>query len=48
MTPAEKKGYRMAINDLKKSGISVTRGECFAIVVHLEKRMDERCGKVKR
>jgi len=47
MTPEQKKGYRMAIRDLKKSGISVTRGECFAIVVHLEKRLDERA-KAKR
>ena len=42
MTKEEARGYKMAIKDLKASGISVTRGECFAIVVHLEKRVAER------
>lgn len=45
LSPAEAaavSGYRAAIDDIKAAGISVTRGSCFDIVVHLEHRLGAR------
>jgi hypothetical protein len=39
---APRSGYDLAIADIKAAGIAINRGLTFDLVVHLEKRKDER------